>query len=305
MKRLAIVVLLLLVLVGVSLLWWKTSLLPVNSSDKKTQTFIVPKGNTVREVARNLRDEKLIRDQIAYFILIRLGLEKNPQAGSFQLSPSMSIPEIAETLTHGTEDLRITIPEGWRSEEIVEYLKKQNISGPNGDWNEEGKYFPETYLVSKSTTIDGVRQLMRQTFDRKVPNISIDNLILASLVEREGRTNEDRPVIAGILLNRLDNNMALQVDATLQYLLGYQTREKSWWKKELTDDDKKVKSAYNTYLNPGLPPAPIANPGLAAINAVLNPAKTDYLYYLHDSFGEAHFAKTLAEHNANAAKYIQ
>jgi UPF0755 protein len=153
-------------------------------------------------------------------------------------------------------------------------------------------------------------------FDKKVTaamrldaaktGITFDQTItLASLVEREGRTDADRPMIAGILLNRLHQKMPLQVDATLQYALGYQPFEKSWWKKELTDDDKKINSAYNTYANPGLPPGPIANPGLASIKAAIYPTATDYLYYLHDSTGAIHYAKTVEEHNANVRKYLQ
>ena len=130
-------------------------------------------------------------------------------------------------------------------------------------------------------------------------------VILASIVEREGLTDEDRPVIAGILLNRLEIGWPLQADATLQYALGYQAQEKTWWKKVLTDDDKKVKSPYNTYANPGLPPGPISNPGIASIRAVIYPKKTEYMYYLHDPTGAVHYAKTLEEHNANVARYLR
>ncbi len=99
--------------------------------------------------------------------------------------------------------------------------------------------------------------------------------------------------------------MPLQVDATLQYALGYQPFEKSWWKKELTDEDKKIKSPYNTYINVGFPPGPIANPGLAAIRAAMYPTTTDYLYYIHDKTGAVHFARTIEDHDANIRKYLQ
>ena len=129
-------------------------------------------------------------------------------------------------------------------------------------------------------------------------------ITLASIVEREGRTASDRPVIAGILLKRLRANWPLETDATLQFALGYQPQEKTWWKKEITVEDKKIDSPYNTYLNTGLPPGPIANPGLQSIKAVIYPEPTDYWYYLHDSKGVAHYAKTLDGHNANIAKYL-
>jgi UPF0755 protein len=130
-------------------------------------------------------------------------------------------------------------------------------------------------------------------------------ITLASIIEREGQTNEDRPVIAGILMNRLEAGWPLQADATLQYALGYQSKDKTWWKKTLYDEDKKINSPYNTYANPGLPPGPISNPGLASIQAAIYPKKTDYWYYLHDPAGGVHYAITLEEHNANIAKFLR
>jgi UPF0755 protein len=130
-------------------------------------------------------------------------------------------------------------------------------------------------------------------------------MVLASLVEREGRTAKDRPVIAGILLRRLKADWPLQVDATLQYALGYQASDKTWWKKELTDDDKKINSPYNTYMNTGLPPQPICNPGMESIQAAIYPTSSEYWYYIHDPTGAVHYARTIAEHEANVAKYLR
>ncbi len=112
-------------------------------------------------------------------------------------------------------------------------------------------------------------------------------------------------MIAGILLKRLEAGWPLQADATLQFALGYQASGKTWWKKYLTAEDKKVRSPYNTYLNPGLPPGPISNPGLSAIGAVIYPKTTPYWYYLHDPSGGVHYAATLEEHNANIAEFLQ
>jgi UPF0755 protein len=142
--------------------------------------------------------------------------------------------------------------------------------------------------------------------DAKKTGLTTDEtVVLASIVEREGRSREDRPVIAGILLKRLKTDWPLQVDATLQYALGYQTFEKTWWKKELNNDDKKIKSLYNTYLYTGLPPKPICNPGLESLRAVIYPTESDYWYYLHDPSGTVHYAATIEEHNANITKYLQ
>ncbi len=112
------------------------------------------------------------------------------------------------------------------------------------------------------------------------------------------------PVVAGILWNRVELGMALQADATLQYVKGYDEVEGSWWTPP-TVADKNLQSVYNTYRYPGLPPSPIANPGIVAIQAALNPTLTDYLYYLHDRTGEIHYARTLEEHNANVASYLR
>lgn len=281
-----------------ALIWWKTSLLPVDPKNQTTTTFVIARGDGVKEIAKKLHDQGLVRDQIAFFLLVKkLGLEKNIQAGSFKLSPSFSASDLSAKLTIGTEDVWITIPEGWRSEQILEYLKKP------GDWKQnEGKYFPETYLIPKQMELENIRQLMLKTFTDKVGTVSAQDLVLASLIEREAKKEIDRPIIASVLKNRLEIGMALNVDATIQYLLG---KPGDWWKKDLTLEDLRVKSPYNTYLNPGLPPAPICNPGLSSIKAAISPAKTDYLYYLSDKTGAIHYAKTLSDHNANVAKYLQ
>jgi UPF0755 protein len=123
---------------------------------------------------------------------------------------------------------------------------------------------------------------------------------LASLVEREGRSPQVRTEIAGILLKRYNMGMKLDLDATLQYALGYQPQEKSWWKRHLTRDDKEIDSPYNTYTHRDLPPTPICNPSLSSLEAVANAnPKTPYLYYYHDSKGNSYYAKTLEEHSNN------
>ena len=291
MKKIAIVLMVLALLAGGFFLWWKISLLPV-SADKTSRQFVVAKGDGIREVSRKLKDTGLIRDQIAFFLLERFFIKDSLQAGSFKLSPALSANEIAKKLTLGTEDVWITIPEGWRSEQILAYLGKQ------GDWKkDEGKYFPETYLIPKQMELEDIRQLMLKTFNQKVPRITKEQLIIASMIEREAKTETDRPVVASVIYNRLQAGMALDIDATIQYALGV-------WKKDLTLEDLKIKSPYNTYLNVGLPPAPISNPGLASIQAAINPAKTNYLFYLADKTGLTHFAKTLEEHNQNVSKYL-
>jgi UPF0755 protein len=184
-----------------------------------------------------------------------------------------------------------------------------------GKWKrEEGKYFPDTYLVPKQITLEAVRQLLRRTFDEKTAPLGLNNsasgltaeevIILASLVERETKTDADRALVAGVLSNRLKIGMKLDVDATVQYVIGF-TKADGWWKKNLTSEDLQIKSPYNTYLYAGLPPSPICNPGLAALKAVLDPTETDYFYYLSDKTGAMHYAVTFSEHKANIAKFLE
>jgi UPF0755 protein len=129
-------------------------------------------------------------------------------------------------------------------------------------------------------------------------------VIIASLIEREAKYDPDRPLVASVIYNRLKEGMPLQIDATVQYALGYSSSEKTWWRKDLTNADLLIDSPFNTYKFSDLPPAPIANPGLSSLKAAVSPAKTLYLYYVSDKNGYLHFAKTLSEHNLNKEKYL-
>lgn len=308
-----------LFLVGGALVWWKNAMSPVDETDQTPVTFVVPSGQGSKEIARRLASEGLIRSQIGFYLLVRFfNTDKQIQAGEFRLQKSMDTRTIASELTLGTMDVWVTIPEGWRTEEIATNIAKE-LNIPEKEFlavAEEGYMFPDTYSIPQAATAGAIATILKDTFlekvtpqmiaDAKKEGLSLSSVvILASLVEREGKTNQDRPVIAGILLNRLNQNWPLQVDATLQYILGYQSQDKTWWKKELTDADKKIDSPYNTYLNPGLPPTPIANPGIDALKAVIYPMKTDYMFYLHDTSGVAHYARTIEEHEKNIADYLR
>ena len=162
-----------------------------------------------------------------------------------------------------------------------------------------------------------VIKIFEENFSRRFDNelnekainkgLSVQEAVtLASLVEREARFAEDRQKVASVILKRLGNGMKLDIDATVQYVLGYQPEEKNWWKKELSLDDLDIDSPFNTYRNAGLPPGPIANPGLASIKAVLDAdVNTLYLYYVSDKSGHLHFARTFEEHNENIRKYLK
>lgn len=317
--RVIIMCVVIVFLVGIGSLWWGDGISAVDKSDNTTITFSVKPGESIRSIASRLASERIVRSRTVFFLLIKImGIDNNVQAGDFLVKRSMPAEEIATALTRGAIDVWVTTLEGWRIEEIATKLTEE-LKIPGQEFialAHEGYMFPDTYLLPKSASAAAVVEIFQANFDKRVTpdmraqaaNVGLtfeEVIILASLVEREGRTAEDRQVIAGILLNRLNIGMSLDVDATLQYVIGYDVSEKTWWKKGLTNEDKKINSPYNTYKNPGLPPAPISNPGLVSIKAVLSPQESEYLFYLHDAEGQIHYAKTLADHEANIAKYLQ
>jgi len=316
MKRSIILLTVLLLSAGAAVLWWKNGSRAQDPANKTSQIFVVAKGEGVREIANSLKQKRLIKDPIVFFLQTkRLGLDKDLEAGDFRLSPSMSLYEIIQNLTHGTLDIWVTIPEGIRAEEIANILKK-NTPSYKPDWREtlatrEGYLFPDTYLIPRDADINLVMSLLNKNFSKKYTGTDggksrltqQEIVTIASLVEREAKFAQDRPLVASVIFNRLGIGMKLDIDATVQYALGWQEDEKTWWKKNLTSDDLKISSPYNTYRNAGLPPTPISNPGLSSILSVTNPAKTNYLFYISDKYGHLHFATTIKEHNANIQKY--
>ncbi|MDO8621401.1 MAG: endolytic transglycosylase MltG [Candidatus Levybacteria bacterium] len=313
MKRLTAIIILFIILAVGGIIWWENGLLPVNSKDATKNIFVVEKGSGLKEVASKLEAQGLIKNRIVFFLYTRLGkFEGKIQAGDFRLSPSMNLKEIAENLTHGTLDIWVTIPEGKRSDEIADILQEK-IPSFKPSWRtilrtQEGYLFPDTYLIPKDATINQITNIMKNNFYAKIQSINLPSndpritkiTIMASLIEREALRDDEKPIIASVITNRLNVGMSLDIDATLQYIKGKSSGQ--WWSVP-TIEDKKINSEYNTYMNVGLPPAPIANPGLEAIKAALNPQKTNYYYYIHDLEGNVHFAKTLEEHNANIRKY--
>ncbi len=315
MKRFT-VLLILLFIAGCGLfLWWQNGLGAANTKDTTQKMFVIVPGSNVRDIANNLKEQGFIKDPVVFFLLVKQkGLDKKIQAGDFRLSPSMSAPTLADALTHGTVDIWVTIPEGKRAEEIAEILKEK-IPTYEDTWIEElkkneGYLFPDTYLLPRQSDIASIVTRLRSTFDERYNSIEgatedtkTKTVIIASLIEREARLDEDRPLVSSVIHNRLNIGMKLDIDATLQYMLGYQKNEKRWWKSSLTNDDKKIDSAYNTYRRAGLPPTPISNPGLTSLRAALHPATTNYFYYITDKTGRNRYGKTLDEHEANIERY--
>jgi UPF0755 protein len=311
--RKGIVFLSIIAVILIGFFWWNLNLMPVNARDHNEVMFTVPPGSGIKAIARSLQSQGLIRNSFIFTIMTQQsGLDKKIQAGDFRLSPALSSKEIATRLSKGVEDIWVTIPEGKRAEEIAAILKDK-IPEYDSSWEDElikneGYLFPDTYLIPHNATIDSIVTLLTSTFAERYKAVTTNKtnltqqqiVTLASLIEREARHDQDRPLISSVMHNRLDIGMPLQIDATVQYAIG---TEGDWWKKDLTFDDLKVNSPYNTYVVTGLPPGPISNPGLKALQAAANPDNTDYLYYITDKNGVNHYAKTGEEHNANIRRY--
>lgn len=294
--------------------FWVSQLTSV-SSDKSIKVFVIAKGAGVSEITKKLKEENLIKSELAFKVYIgQNNLTDKLQAGSYRLSPSMSVPELVKVLQTGSEDIWITLIEGWRIEEMADKLNKE-LGIDKKEFlksAKEGYMFPDTYLFPKEATVPYIADTLKKTFDSrftaelraKIRSQGLteeQGVILASIVEREARSDKVRTQVAGILLKRFKIDMGLNADATIQYALGKQT-DGGWWKKNLTRDDLKIDSTYNTYLHRGFPPTPICNPSLSSLEAVANAdPNTPYLYYYHDSKGNSYYAKTLEEQNQNAA----
>lgn len=317
MKKFITYFILIIIIIFLAKGWWNSQFAAV-SSDKSTKIIVVEKGESFSKVTEELKKQNLIKSSWAFSLYAKqTGLGAKIQAGTFRLSPSMTAEQILKILSSQPLEHWITLLEGWRIEEIVEKLNSE-LGIQKSEFlkvAQEGYMFPDTYLFPKDYTPVQIAKRLKDNFDVKYPDdlkakikslglTENQGVILASIVEREARSDEARKMVASILLKRFKIGMGLNVDSTIQYILGYQPNEKSWWKKSITNEDKEINSPYNTYLYVGFPPTPICNPGLSSLQAVANAdLKTPYLYYYHDLKGVSHYAKTLEEHNENVANY--
>lgn len=333
MKKLFLLVPLLLVFVtGVAFFWWKNVLTAVNKKDSTKYSFTINKGQSVGQIATKLEKQGLIKDDLAFRLYTKLThTDKLIKPGEYKLSPNLTLEKLVELLLSGPSLLWVTIPEGLRREELpARYIKGLEIKPENQQKftkellekskNLEGMLFPDTYKFSRDVTPATVISTMTNTFNQKVTSQMVQDaakkglnltevLSLAAIVERETKTSDERPLVAGILFNRIEIKMPLQVDATLQYIFASETckfkqDDCDWWTPP-TVEQKKIRSPYNTYVNTGIPPAPIASPGLTSIKAVIYSENSNYLYYLHGNDGKIRFAETLEEHNGNIQKYLR
>ena len=290
-----------------------------------TENFVilVKPGMVANDIGNLLYQQGAINSIFLFRVASKLaGMESSFQPGEYSFSKNMTVQQIVGMLARGeTSYQQITIPEGYTVEQIAKLVQEKQLgnagvlkkvaqsfvpypyminTNSNVVYKSEGYMFPNTYRITKGMTEEQILSMLTIEFDKQFTEsmraratemgLSIkDVIILASLVEKEAQLPSDRPIIAGVFLNRLKMQMPMQSCATIQYILGYP-------KAELSVQDTEIPSPYNTYQHMGLPPGPIANPGIAAIDAVLHPQKTDFLYFVADRQGAHHFSKTYEEH---------
>lgn len=282
----------------------------------------VAPGMTSGDIGTLLQKQGVISSKIHFWIVARLnGADNKFQSGKYALHRNMEDRDVLQVLIAGSDSVeRFTIPEGYNVNEIAKRLSDEGIvdktefleaakkfapydymkADSRAQYRAEGFLFPDTYEISSDASAEDILHMMAKNFDRRLTpemrsraaemNLSIYDLVtMAALVEKEARFAEDRPIIAQVFFKRLQIGMPLQTDTTIQYLLDAP-------KEDVSVADTKIDSPYNTYQHKGLPPGPIANPGLAAIQAVLYPADTDYLYFVADRQGHNHYSMTYDEH---------
>jgi len=301
-----------------------------SQGENQKKIFLVEKGQGAGEVSLMLEQEKIISDNLYFnYYLWKNGLENKILPGSYEINTAMTIPEIVKLITaEQKNDIKITFPEGWTAKKMAERLAENGfdsedfltlvnqpeVFSPRYDFlskqgiaSLEGYLFPDTYLFLPETSAEKIIEKMLNNFITKVDAdlmAAITNqgkdlqqiIIMASIIEREVNQDEDRALVSGIFWNRIKIGQALQSCATIAYVLGEN-------KKQFTYEETRIASPYNTYINPGLPPQPISNPGLLAIKAAIYPQKSNFNYFLNNpKTQETIFSSTLDEHNFNKAK---
>jgi len=302
-----------------------------------TKKFVIEQGQSVSEIAKNLADQGLIKSEFWFKVFVKRAKEQaNLQAGEYVVDGKLDMKKMVEMLTAGDtvdQSKNYLIKEGLSNKEMTAELAKQDLPDclpilsrsanslgaeyqvydflkeiPSGN-DLEGFYFPDTYKIKNDATCEDLVIKMLNNFEQKVTTEmrqeikkqgkSLYQIItMASVLEKEVRSTEDMKVVSGIFWNRIENGQPLQSCATLAYILGEN-------KPQYTIEDTKIDSPYNTYQNQGLPPSPVSNPGLQAIEAAVYPTKTNYNYFLsRPDTGETVFSATYDEHLENKAKYL-
>ncbi len=330
-----IAVFFLTIFISGGVLYWGIYL-PKNKSDLEI-SFSVSSGESFIDIANRLKERSIIKSNYFFIIYGALTQEgRSLMPGIYNLSSSMSIQEILNKLSSGGKD-RITIIEGWNLRDVAVFLENKGygtqeeffsltgeppkykdgevVSQKEGEMvvkkgmSLEGFLFPDTYFVSLGTPMEEIVQIFLDNFESKIDEeieelmknkglTLFETITIASLLEKEVRTLEDKKIVSGIIRNRMEIGMRLQLDATISYLTGRRSVQ-------IPVTETRINSLYNTYRYEGLPPGPISNPGMESIKAALLPTETDYLYYLSKSDGETVFSKTHEEHVEAKNKYLR
>jgi len=315
------------------MLWHDGLLTRPKEPSGSDQTFTIEPGETVDEIASRLEKSGLISSATAFRdYLVYRGLDTTIQSGDFSLSAAMSPLNLADKIQDGTPtQVTFTVLAGWRMEEIAaslptsglnispeEFLRAARTPSAEFDFlptdaTAEGFLFPMQYTVPRGIRAEELIKTLMQNFGLYLSpefkqgftdqGLTIyQAVILASIIEREAIFDEEMPMIASVFMNRLKLGMKLDTDPSIQYAIGWNPDQKTWWTNPLTADDLKVQSPFNTYIYPGLPPAPISNPSLSALRAVAFPEKSPYFFFRArcDGSGLHVFAETFEEHLNNA-----
>lgn len=299
------------------------------------KTIEVAPGLGSRKIAELLKTEGIIRSRWAFIIYLTLkGRASDLKPGKYTFFKTPINEIVRDLVLGGLQETAITIPEGWLAKDIAELLERegivnkeiflQTVNTQHTALNQfekfnflmdkptamslEGYLFPDTYRIFKNSSAEDIIVKMLDNFGKKVgeelrqdierqKKTLFEIITMASLIEKEVRTEEDRAIVSGILWKRLSIGMALQVDATITYITGKKTTN-------ISREETQINSPYNTYRNPGLPPGPISNPGLSAIRAAIYPKESPYFYYLSRPDGQTIFSRTLDEHNSAKTKYL-
>ncbi len=318
---------------SVKLMWDDGLLTEPFDPNGSGQSFTVGQGESVASIAERLQQKGYISDAGMFRdYLIYTGLDTSVQAGTYaDLSPAMSIVDIAHKMQNASpSQVTFAVLPGWRMEEIAASLPTSGLNITpdaflaaaknvpsgfgflSGAASTEGFLYPDSYILPRGTTANQLVEILVRNFDLHLTNDLRDGfsrqgltiyqaVTLASIVQRETVHDEEAPMIASVYLNRIKINMKLDADPTVQYALGYDSVNQTWWTNPLSLDELKINSPYNTYVNNGLPPTPISNPGLVALRAVAFPAQSSYYYFSAqcDDSGYHNFAKTFQEQLQN------
>ncbi|OGI16324.1 MAG: hypothetical protein A2Z52_02735 [Candidatus Moranbacteria bacterium RBG_19FT_COMBO_42_6] len=332
MKKIISIVIAVAIILG-GIFYFRYQVYYSHGDHKQNKAFEITKGEGNAQVSARLKNEGLISgDWYFYYYLRSHGLLNKILPGKYELNGNMAIPEIALYITQAENILpgyvKITFPEGWESKKMADRLTANGFDGVGfleimknpsqeitdkfefleGVKNLEGYLFPDTYFLTDGLSAEKIVLKILDNFDSKVTvgdrqeiqrqKKDLGEIItMASIIEREVRSDEDRKIVSGIFWGRIKSGQALQSCATLAFILGEN-------KKQYSIADTQIKSPYNTYQNTGLTPGPISNPGLSAIEAAIYPQNSVYNYFLSDpETGQTIFSQSLEEHNANKAKY--